>query len=82
MVETASVTKGFGFRLELRPQTLFERHKVSQLTDGAFDDEAPDISGPLSGYGTFAEQYNRIEKALVLCDKAGLEVEPVLKSAS
>lgn len=81
-VETAAVTQGFGFRPERRPQMLFERHKFSKFTGGAFDDEAPDISGPPGGYGTFGAQYNRIEKALALCDKAALGVEPALKSAS
>ena len=81
-VETASVTQGFGFRSERRPQMLFERHKFSKFTGRIFDDEAPDISGPQGGYGTFAAQYNRIKKALALCDQAELGVEPALKSAS
>jgi hypothetical protein len=81
-VETASVTQGFGFRAERRPQMLFERHKFRKFTDGAYNEEAPDISGPAGGYGTFASQYNRIEKALALCERDGLGVEPALQAAS
>jgi hypothetical protein len=81
-VETASVTQGFGFRVERRPQILFERHKFKEFTDGRFDAEAPDISGPPGGYGTVTAQYARLEKALALCEKVGLGVEPALKSTS
>jgi hypothetical protein len=81
-VETAGVTQGFGFRADRRPQILFERHKFREYTKGRFNAEAPDISGPAGGYGTFASQYARLEKALSLCESAGLGVEPALKSAS
>lgn len=81
-VETASLTQGFGFRLDRRPQILFERHKFKEFTGGRFDAEAPDISGPAGGYGTFSAQYVRLEKALSLCERDGLSVEPALKSAS
>jgi len=81
-VETAGVTQGFGFRLDRRPQILFERHKFREFTNKRFDDEAPDISGPAGGYGAFAAQYARLEKALGLCAREGLGVEPALKSAS
>ncbi len=81
-VETAGVTQGLGFRADRRPQILFERHWFRKFTNDRFDDEAPDISGPPGGYGTFAMQYARLEKALSLCDNAGLGVEPALKSAS
>jgi len=81
-VETAGVTQGFGFRLDRRPQILFERHKFREFTDRRFDAEAPDISGPAGGYSLLATQYARLEKALALCERTGLGVEPALKSAS
>lgn len=81
-VETAGVTQGFGFRLDRRPQILFERHKFREFTSGRFNAEAPDISGPAGGYGTVAAQYGRLERALSLCEEAGLGVEPALQSAS
>lgn len=49
---------------------------------GRFDTVAPDISGPAGGYGPLALQYARLEKALALCEQAGLGVEPALRSAS
>lgn len=81
-VETAGVTQGFGFRVERRPQILFERHKLRGFTNGRFNAEAPDISGPAGGYGTVASQYERLDKALRLCAREGLGVEPALQSAS
>jgi hypothetical protein len=81
-VETAGVTQGFGFRSDGRPQILFERHKLREFTSRRFDDEAPDISGPAGGYGLLGAQYARLEKALSLCEREGLGVEPALKSAS
>jgi hypothetical protein len=81
-VETASVTQGFGFRLDRRPQILFERHKFREFTGGRFNAEAPDISGPAGSYGTVAQQYTRLEKALALCERDGLGVEPALRAAS
>lgn len=81
-VETAGITQGFGFRIDRRPQILFERHIFRKYTDGRFDATAPEISGPAGGYGLLAQQYDKLEKALVLCAKANLGVEPALKSAS
>jgi N-acetylmuramidase/Putative peptidoglycan binding domain len=81
-VETAGTTQGFGFRADRRPQILFERHKFRQYTNGQFDTEAPDISGPQGAYGPLALQYPKLEKALSLCANAGLGSEPALKSAS
>ena len=81
-VETAGVTQGFGFRVDRRPQVLFERHKFRLFTQGRFDEEAPDISGPPGGYGNLNFQYDRIEKAIALCEKDGLGVEPALRAAS
>jgi hypothetical protein len=81
-VETASVTQGFGFRLDRRPQMLFERHKFREFTDGIYDKSTPEISGPPGNYGTFNEQYKKLEKAIALCEKDGSGLEPALKSAS
>jgi hypothetical protein len=81
-VETAGLTQGFGFRVDRRPQILFERHIFCKRTEGCFDGEAPDISGPAGGYGSLAEQYIKLEKAIALCAKAKLGIEPALKSAS
>lgn len=81
-VETAGLTQGFGFRVDHRPQILFERHIFRKYTNGRFDSQAPDISGPAGGYGSLSEQYTKLEKALALCAKAKLGSEPALKSAS
>jgi len=81
-VETAGLTQGFGFRVDRRPQILFERHMFRKYTDGRFDGVAPDISGPAGGYGLLSEQYAKLERALALCAKAKLGSEPALKSAS
>ena len=81
-VETAGLTQGFGFRLDRRPQILFERHMFRKYTNGRFDGTAPDISGPAGSYGLLSEQYSKLEKALSLCAKANLGAEPALKSAS
>jgi hypothetical protein len=81
-VETAGITQGFGFRSDRRPQILFERHIFRKYTNGRFDGEAPDVSGPAGGYGSLSEQYGKLEKSLALCAKARLGVEPALKSAS
>jgi len=81
-VETAGLTQGFGFRVDRRPQILFERHMFRKYTDGRFDGGAPDISGPAGNYGMLSEQYTKLEKALALCAKAKLGSEPALKSAS
>jgi hypothetical protein len=81
-VETAGVTQGFGFRVDRRPQILFERHIFRKRTDGRFDREAPDVSGAPGSYGLLAEQYNKLEKAIALCAKARLGIEPALDSVS
>ena len=78
-VETAGLTQGFGFRVDRRPQILFERHMFRKYTNGRFDGAAPDVSG---GYGLLSEQYTKLEKALSLCAKAKLGSVPALKSAS
>ncbi len=81
-VETAGLTQGFGFRVDRRPQILFERHKFRQFTGGRFDASDPAISGPAGGYGSLSQQYEKLEHALALCRSANLGEEPALKSAS
>jgi hypothetical protein len=81
-VETAGVTQGYGFRADRRPQMLFERHKFREFTGGHFDAEAPGISGPPGAYGSTASQYDRLDRALALCEREGLGAEPALRSAS
>jgi len=58
-------TKGCGYLASRRPQILFERHLFSQLTNGAWDATAPDISDPQpGGYGAGGEfQYTRLGEA-------------------
>jgi N-acetylmuramidase len=68
-LKTAGVTQGFGFRVDRRPQILFERHIFCKRTDGCFDAEAPDVSDPAGGYGTLVEQYTKLERAIALCAK-------------
>ena len=81
-VETAGLTQGFGFRIDRRPQILFERHIFRKYTNGRFDSDAPEISGAPGAYGLLSEQYDKLTKALALCAKAKLSVEPALQSAS
>ena len=61
-VETAGLTQGFGFRVDRRPQILFERHMFRKYTNGRFDGAAPDVSGPAGGYGLLSEQYTNWKK--------------------
>src|ERR1700752_4426941 len=63
-VETAGLTQGFGFRVERRPQILFERHMFRKYTNGRFDGAAPGVCGPAGGYALLSEQYTKLEKAL------------------
>jgi hypothetical protein len=81
-VETSGVTQGFGFRIDRRPQILFERHKFREFTKGKFNKVAPEVSGPPGGYGKLATQYDRLDRAVALSTKAGLGVEPALKATS
>jgi hypothetical protein len=56
-----------------RPTILYERHLFHRLTKGAFDQRAPDLSNPESGgYGTFASQYGKLERAYALDADAAL----------
>ncbi|GHU06606.1 hypothetical protein FACS1894158_13550 [Betaproteobacteria bacterium] len=81
-VETSGVTQGCGFRLDGRPQILFERHIFRRETQGRFNQLAPHLSGPSGAYGGINSQYARLEEALALCALAGLGPEPALRSAS
>jgi hypothetical protein len=81
-VETSGVTQGFGFRGDRRPQILFERHKFREHTGGRFNAVAPDLSGPAGAYGLLSVQYDKLERAIALCEGAGLGAEPALRSAS
>ena len=81
-VETAGLTQGFGFRADRKPQILFERHKFRSFTDGRFDRTDPSISGPAGGYGSLSQQYEKLERALALCQSANLGQEPALNAAS
>ncbi len=58
-------TMGCGFLASRRPQILFERHIFSQLTNGAWEATAPDVSNPQpGGYGASGDfQYTRLGKA-------------------
>jgi hypothetical protein len=74
-------TKGCGFFASRRPQILFERHLFSELTQGAWDSTAPDVSNPQpGGYGASGDfQYSRLGKAYGLDPSAQ---DAALKSAS
>jgi peptidoglycan hydrolase-like protein with peptidoglycan-binding domain len=57
-----------------RPTILFERHIFSKRTSGKFDKSDPDISNPIAGgYGRFALQYAKLERAKKLDRIAALE---------
>lgn len=81
-VETSGITQGCGFRVDGRPQILFERHVFRRETKGRFDRSAPHLSGPAGGYGGLATQYTKLEEALALSEAAGLGCEPALRSVS
>jgi len=81
-VETSGITQGCGFRIDGRPQILYERHIFRRETKGRFDRSAPHLSGPSGGYGGLATQYAKLEEALALCEAAGLGREPALRAAS
>lgn len=71
-------TSGCGFLPDRRPKILFERHWFSRLTNGRFDEQAPDLSNRnAGGYGDGgAFQYERLTRALAL------DRESALKSTS
>ncbi len=68
-------TSGCGFLPDRRPKILFERHWFNRLTDGRFDNQAPDISNSRAGgYGSGgAFQYERLVRAMALDRAAALK---------
>ena len=70
-VETSGVTQGCGFRLDGRPQILFERHIFRRETQGRFNAQAPHLSGPPGGYGGLSTQYAKLEEALAAMNADG-----------
>ncbi len=64
-----------GFMRDRRPLILFERHVFHKASDGKFH-AFPDISSPVpyrSGeYGLYADQYDRLQKAMSLMPSAAL----------
>ena len=57
-----------------RPVILFERHRFRGLTGGRFDASHPDLSHPTAGgYGTLAEQYRKLARAIELDRTAALK---------
>lgn len=81
-VETSGTTQGFGFRSDKRPQILFERHIFRKYTNQQFSKKYPDLSGPQGNYGNLSLQYEKLERALALCQQQGLGSEPALKACS
>jgi hypothetical protein len=57
-----------------KPTLLYERHKFSEFTNGAYDASHPDISNPVAGgYGPAGEhQYDRLDIAAALDSPAAL----------
>jgi peptidoglycan hydrolase-like protein with peptidoglycan-binding domain len=57
-----------------RPTILYERHLFDRLTGGKFRAKHPDISNPEpGGYGTFASQYSKMERAYAVDADAALK---------
>ena len=67
-------TSGCGLLADRRPKILFERHKFSERTHGAFDRQEPDVSNPIrGGYIGGAAEYQRLAVAMSLDRQAALE---------
>lgn len=67
-------TSGCGLLADRRPKILFERHKFSERTHGAFDSREPDVSSPIpGGYIGGAAEYQRLAVAMTLNRQAALE---------
>jgi hypothetical protein len=67
-------TRGFGFLDDRRPQMLFERHIFNARTGGQFSQSNSDISSPIpGGYVGGAGEYDRLNRAMALSEKAALE---------
>ena len=57
-----------------RPTILYERHLFHKLTGGVFGAQHSDLSNPeAGGYGTFASQYPKLERAYALDADAALK---------
>jgi hypothetical protein len=66
-------TSGEAFDALGRPRILFERHYFHRLTSGRYDPTHARVSASQSGgYGTFAEQYGKLEEAYALDPDAAL----------
>jgi hypothetical protein len=66
-------TNGKAFDESSRPRILFERHYFHRLTFGKYSASHPDISNSLAGgYGLFAVQYDKLERAFKLDPDAAL----------
>jgi hypothetical protein len=66
-------TKGFGYLADRRPAILFERHIFHKLTNGDFDQQAPEISSSMpGGYLGGAGEYDRLLAAVALDRHAAL----------
>lgn len=68
-------TKGSPFLSPGKPYILYERHIFSSLTNNRFDTSHPDISAkePYPHYGTYNQQYIRLDEARKLDENAALE---------
>jgi hypothetical protein len=67
-------TSGRAFDDSGRPRILFERHYFHRLTHGKHSRKHPDISNPKSGgYGKFAHQYAKLQRAYALDRTAALK---------
>lgn len=67
-------SRGFGFFRDRRPVILFERHVFHSRTNGKFSGDNPDISNPTpGGYAKGTAEYDRLEKAMGLDERAALE---------
>lgn len=63
-----------GFQADYRPTILFERHKFSEFTAGAFDRDYPDLSNRKpGGYGLYSQQHDRLARAAKLDRVAALK---------
>jgi hypothetical protein len=66
-------TNGKAFDESGRPRILFERHYFHNLTSGKYSASHPDISNSVAGgYGLFAAQYGKLERAFKLNPDAAL----------
>lgn len=67
-------TPPVGFLSDRRPGILYERHIFAAQSDNRFTATYPDISGPrYTVYGTLAQQYDRLNAAMVLDRNAALQ---------